>query len=77
MILVGLIASTSASLSVGATVVRPPPEPRIAIERGAVVVRGAGEVAVGIEGGALRPGPRGTLIIVPAAAGPVRLTLSY
>lgn len=77
MILAGLIASATASLGVGATVVRPPPAPRIAVERGAVVVRGAGPVAVGVEGGTLRAGPGGTLVIAPDGSGPVLLTLSY
>ena len=58
--------TASASMSVGATVVRPEPQPVVALERGAVVVRNAGDAIVTIEGD-----PRRT------ASGTVFVTLTY
>ena len=53
-----LAQSASASLSVGATVVRPAPPPAVAIERGRAVVRNQGSAVV-----TTAPGPAGTTIV--------------
>ena len=75
--LLALAASATASLSVGATVVRPPPAPDLAVERGTLVIRNAATVIVSAEGGIVRRGPGGTLRVVPARRATLRITLTY
>jgi len=69
--------TASATLSVGATVVREPPGPAVAIERGAIVLRNVAGVAVVAEGGSVRRAGSGAVLITAGGAGPVRVTLTY
>ena len=75
--LLALAASATASLSVGATVVRPAPAPDLAVERGTVVIRNAASVIVSAEGAIVRRGAPGTLRIFPGRAATLRITLTY
>ncbi|HYJ53498.1 MAG TPA: hypothetical protein VEW04_10045 [Allosphingosinicella sp.] len=69
--------TSSASLSVGATVVRPDIPPQINIANGRAVVGNVGNVVVSAVGGTVERGQGGTLIVTPAGAGPVIVTLTY
>jgi hypothetical protein len=69
--------TSGAFLSVGATVVRPDLPPRISVANGRAVVGNAGSVAVSAVGGIVERGQGGTLLVTPAGAGPVILTLTY
>jgi hypothetical protein len=69
--------ASSASLAVGATVIRPEPQPIVTVQGGAATVRSAGRVAVSAEGGIVRRLGDGTILVTPDAAGRVTLTLSY
>jgi len=72
-----LAASATASLSVGATVVRPAAEPVLAVERGTVVIRNAAAVVVTAEGGIVRRAAPGTLRVVPDRRSTLRIILTY
>jgi len=80
---IGLIAllaatqSSTTSLSVGATVVRPEPQAVVAVAGGAVTVRNAGRATVTAEGGTLRRANDGTIQVTPGGAGGMRITLTY
>lgn len=67
----------SASLSVGATVVRPDLPPQISVANGRAVVGNVGNIAVSASGGTVARGPGGTLLVTPAGAGPLFITLTY
>ena len=67
----------TAVLSVGATVIRPPAPPLIAVRGGSVLVTDPGGVAISVEGGALRRQPDGTLRVEPAPGAPTRITITY
>lgn len=67
----------NASMSVGANVVRHPPEPAIAIRSGAVTVSNVEGVTVGVEGGTARRIGAATVVITAEAAGPMTITLTY
>lgn len=78
--LISLIAATqgaTTSLSVGATVVRPEPEPAVAIQRGAVTIRNAGGVTVTAQGGTLRRLDGGTIQVTPGPGGRMMITFTY
>ncbi len=67
----------SAAFSVGATVVRPPAAPVIAVRGGAVLVANPGEAAISVEGGTLQRRPDGTLRVQPSAGAVARMTITY
>ena len=69
--------AATASMNVGATVVRPAPAPAVAIARGAVTITNAANVIVTAEGGTATRARGGTILVTPAAAGRVRLTFTY
>jgi hypothetical protein len=69
--------TSSASMSVGATVVRPDLPPQISVANGRAVVGNVGNVIVSAEGGTVVRGRGGTLLVTPAGADPVILTLTY
>ncbi len=69
--------TAGATLSVGATVVREPPGPAIAVERGAIVLRNVAGIAVAAEGGRVRRTESGTVSVTAGGAGPVTVTLTY
>ena len=75
--LLALAASATASLGVGATVVRPAAEPALAIERGTLVIRNAASFTVNVEGGIVRRAAPGTLRVVPDRPRTLRITLTY
>lgn len=86
MVTIGLVAflalaaaPLTASLGVGATVVRPEPVPRpaIAIARGAIIVRDSGHARVSAEGGTPTRGADGAIRIAARGTGIVRITLTY
>lgn len=83
MIAIGLIAllaaaqSSTTSLSVGATVVRPEPPAVVAVARGAVAVRNAGRATVTADGGTARRANDGTILVTPDSAGRLTITLTY
>jgi hypothetical protein len=68
--------SASASLGVGATVVRSEPQPVAAVEQGNVVVRNAGRATVSADGARIRRGG-GLVTVTPAGAGTIFVTLTY
>jgi len=67
----------SAAMRVGATVVRPQPQPAIAIGPAAVTIGNAADVSVSAEGGVLRRTAGGGFTLAPRNGGPVRITLTY
>ncbi|MEA3047535.1 MAG: hypothetical protein QOJ53_1867 [Sphingomonadales bacterium] len=71
------LRARTASLGVGANVVRPEPQPLVAVQSGAVTVRNAGSVAVSAEGGTARQLGDGTILVTPGAAGRMTITLTY
>ncbi|MEA3029521.1 MAG: hypothetical protein QOG13_846 [Sphingomonadales bacterium] len=71
------LGTSSASLGVGATVIRPEPLPLVSVQGNAVTVRNAGSVAVSAEGGTARRLGDGTILVTPGAAGRMTLTLTY
>jgi|GEM_PF-3106673 len=78
--LIALLAATqgnTASLGVGAIVVRPAPQPVLAIARGAATLSNAEGVIVTAEGGTARHKADGTILVTPAGAGTVTVTLTY
>jgi len=75
--LLAMAASSSATLSVGATVVRPDLPPQIKVERNRVVVSNINSAQVSAEGGTFIHAPDGSLVVTPANAGPVVITLTY
>ena len=83
MIAIGLLAllaatqSSTASLSVGATVVRPEPRPAVAVAGGAVTVRNAGNAIVTAEGGTVGRANDGTILVTPGSAGRMTITFTY
>ncbi len=83
MIATGLIAllaaaqTSTASLGVGATVVRGAPQPVVAVARGTVTVRNAGAAIVTAEGATLRRANDGTFLVTPGSGGAMRITLTY
>lgn len=80
---IGLIAllaatqSSTASLGVGATVVRPEPRPAVAIAGGAVTVRNPGSAIVTAEGGTVGRATDGAILVTPGGAGRMTITLTY
>ena len=68
---------SGASLSVGATVIRPGPQPVAAVRSGAIIVGNAGRVAVSAEGGIARRLDGGTILVTPGPARRVTLTFTY
>jgi len=69
--------AAAASISVGATVVRPAPRPAVAIARGAVTISNADHAIVTAEGGAAMRARDGTILVTPGAAGRVTVILTY
>jgi hypothetical protein len=69
--------TSAASMSVGATVIRPAPQPVVAVQGGAATVRNAGRVTVSAQGGTARQLSDGTILVTPGAAGRMTLTLTY
>jgi Tfp pilus assembly protein FimT len=69
--------SSGATLSVGATVVRPDLAPQVTVGHGRAVVSNVTNVAVSAEGGTVRRGRNGTLLVTPAGPGPVRIVFTY
>jgi hypothetical protein len=72
-----LARTVAASLSVGATVVRPEPRPVLSVQRGAVTISDAGGVIVSAEGGIARRLDGGTIVVTPAGAGAMRVIFTY
>ncbi|TMJ18530.1 MAG: hypothetical protein E6G92_01370 [Alphaproteobacteria bacterium] len=68
--------SAGATLSVGATVVRPE-RPQIVIARRRVAVRAVDDAVITVEGGSARRTGAGILLIAPAGSGPVRIVFTY
>lgn len=71
------VRTRTASLGVGATVVRPEPQPVVAVRSGAVTVGNAARVAVSAEGGTARRLDGGTILVTPGPAGRVTLIFTY
>jgi hypothetical protein len=71
------VRASSATLSVGATVIRPDLPPQISVAAGRAVVTNVGTVAVSAEGGTVSRTRGGALVVTPASAGPVLITLTY
>ena len=71
--------TAGASMSVGATVIRPEPIPRpaVLVEPGAVTVRDAGYVRISAEGGTARRAANGAILVTPTGRAPLRLILTY
>ena len=69
--------SSGATLSVGATVIRPDLAPRISLGPGRAMVSNVANVAVSAEGGTVRRARDGTLLVTPTGAGPVRIVFTY
>jgi len=72
-----IAASSSATLSVGATVVRPDLPPQVSVERSRVVVSNVSRAQVSAEGGTVRRAGDGTLLVTPTGSGLVRIVLTY
>jgi len=75
--LLAIAASNSATLSVGATVVRPDLPPQINVERTRVVVSNINRAQVSAEGGTVRRAGDGSLLVTPAGSGLVRIVFTY
>ncbi|HYN46881.1 MAG TPA: hypothetical protein VES64_09330 [Allosphingosinicella sp.] len=78
--LIALLAAaqtSTASLGVGATVVRPAAQPVVAVARGTVTVSNAGNVIVTAEGATLRRANDGTILVTPGRAGAMTIILTY
>lgn len=71
------VRASTASISVGATVIRPGPQPVVAVERGAVTISNAGSVVVSAEGGTLRRAADGTILVTAGGSGTMTITLTY
>jgi len=72
-----LAAAATGALSVGATVVRPEPQPALTVQNGAVTVRNAGGVIVSARGGTARRLDGATVLVTPGGACPVTITFTY
>jgi hypothetical protein len=72
-------AGATASMSVGATVVReePVPRPAIAVARDSATIRNVAGVAVSAEGGTVHRSGKGQVIITGAGAATLLVTLTY
>jgi len=75
--LLAIAASSTATLSVGATVVRPDLPPQVKVSQGRAVISNVNDVAVSAEGGTLRRAGDGTLQVTPAGSGLVRIVFTY
>ena len=71
------VRTGAASMSVGATVIRPEPRPAIAIAGGTVTISNADSAIVTTEGGTANRARDGSILITPAPAGRVTVTLTY
>ena len=72
-------AGATASMSVGATVVREESagRPALAVARDSATIRNVAGVAVSAEGGAVRRSGRGEVTVTPAGAATLIVTLTY
>jgi hypothetical protein len=69
--------SATAAMSVGATVIRPEPQPLVAVQRASVTIRNAGSVIVSADGGTAQRLDGGTILVTPGAAGALTITFTY
>lgn len=67
----------TAAIGVGAIVIRPAPQPVLAVRRGAVTISNAGSAIVSAEGGTARRLDGGTILVTPGAAGAMTITITY
>lgn len=72
-------AGATASMSVGATVVREEPaaRPALAIARDSATISNVAGVAVSAEGGAVRHSGKGEVTVTPTSAATLIITLTY
>ena len=76
-ILVLLAQGVSTSLSVGGTVVRPEPQPVIAVARDGITIANVQGLALTAEGRSVRRRPNGAIRAEAARNATVRITLTY
>jgi hypothetical protein len=71
------VRESAGAMSVGATVIRPEPQPVIAVQRGAAIVSNAASVIVSAEGGTLSRAADGTILVTAGGPRTMRITLTY
>lgn len=78
-LMIAAAAGATASMSVGATVVREAPvaPPALSVARDSATVRNVAGVAVSAEGGNVRRSGHGRVTVTPAGAAILRVTLTY
>lgn len=71
------VESRVAALSVGATVVRPPPAPLVTLRGGAAHLVAPAGARVSVDGGTLRRQADGSFQIEPTTGAAMRITITY